>query len=77
MLRAASPTIPSAVRLAATPAEANSLATVVVAAADTALPARLFAIVCSNCGADATVPFRPRGDRPVYCSDCFSQMRNS
>ncbi len=36
-----------------------------------------FAVVCSNCGADATVPFRPRGDRPVYCSDCFSQMRNS
>ncbi len=21
------------------------------------------------------VPFRPRGDRPVYCSDCFSSMR--
>ena len=20
-------------------------------------------------------PFRPRGDRPVYCSDCFSSMR--
>ena len=36
-----------------------------------------FAITCSQCGADATVPFRPRGDRPVYCSDCFSQMRNS
>ena len=36
-----------------------------------------FPIVCSNCGVDATVPFRPRGDRPVYCSDCFSQMRNS
>ena len=35
-----------------------------------------FAIVCSNCGANATVPFRPTGDRPVYCSDCFSQMRN-
>lgn len=35
-----------------------------------------FSIVCANCGADATVPFRPRGDRPVYCSDCFSQMRS-
>lgn len=35
-----------------------------------------FPIVCSNCGADATVPFRPRGDRPVYCSDCFNQMRS-
>ena len=40
-------------------------------------PRESFPIVCSNCGVDATVPFRPRGDRPVYCSDCFSQMRNS
>ena len=27
--------------------------------------------VCAECGKDTTVPFRPRGDRPVYCSDCF------
>ena len=40
-------------------------------------PRESFPIVCSNCGVDATVPFRPRGDRPVYCGDCFSQMRNS
>ena len=40
-------------------------------------PREAFPIVCSNCGVDATVPFRPRGDRPVYCSDCFNQMRNS
>lgn len=31
--------------------------------------------VCSNCGRQTTVPFVPRGDRPVYCSDCFSQQR--
>ncbi|MDE6133374.1 MAG: zinc-binding protein, partial [Oscillospiraceae bacterium] len=23
----------------------------------------------------AKVPFRPREDRPVYCSDCFAKMR--
>ena len=34
-----------------------------------------FSIVCSNCGANATVPFQPRGDRPVYCGDCFNRMR--
>ncbi len=28
--------------------------------------------VCAQCGTDTMVPFRPRGDRPVYCSDCFS-----
>jgi CxxC-x17-CxxC domain-containing protein len=32
-------------------------------------------VTCSNCGKPATVPFVPRGDRPVYCSDCFNQMR--
>lgn len=33
--------------------------------------------VCAECGQDTTVPFRPRGDRPVYCSDCFSRMRDT
>ena len=33
--------------------------------------------VCAQCGSDTMVPFRPRGDRPVYCSDCFSTMRSS
>ena len=32
--------------------------------------------VCAQCGAQTQVPFRPRGDRPVYCSDCFSRMRS-
>ena len=39
-------------------------------------PREMYPIVCAECGNDATVPFRPRGDRPVYCSDCFSKMRN-
>ena len=34
-------------------------------------------VVCAECGKDATVPFQPRGDRPVYCSDCFSKQRAS
>ncbi len=24
---------------------------------------------------ETTVPFVPRGDRPVYCSDCYDQMK--
>jgi CxxC-x17-CxxC domain-containing protein len=32
--------------------------------------------VCSECGQDTTVPFKPRGDRPVYCSDCFNKQRS-
>ena len=28
---------------------------------------------CAECGKETQVPFRPSGDRPVYCSDCFSR----
>lgn len=34
-------------------------------------------VVCSQCGKDTQVPFRPSGDRPVYCSDCFSKRPQS
>ena len=34
-----------------------------------------FPIKCSNCGKDDTVPFEPRGDKPVLCRDCFRQNR--
>ena len=37
-------------------------------------PREMYAITCAECGNDAMVPFRPTGDRPVYCSDCFSKM---
>ena len=33
--------------------------------------------VCANCGRATTVPFIPREDRPVYCSDCFQSQRPS
>lgn len=35
----------------------------------------MFSVVCSECGKPAQVPFKPRGDRPVFCSDCFAQRR--
>ena len=35
---------------------------------------QLYDVVCSSCGKPAQVPFQPRGDRPVYCSDCYSQQ---
>ncbi|HVG00935.1 MAG TPA: CxxC-x17-CxxC domain-containing protein [Chloroflexia bacterium] len=31
-------------------------------------------VTCANCGKETQVPFVPRGDRPVYCSDCFSSV---
>lgn len=32
---------------------------------------QMYDAVCSACGKPCKVPFEPRGDRPVYCSDCF------
>ena len=40
-------------------------------------PAReMFQATCSGCGKVAEVPFQPRGDKPVYCRDCFSQRQS-
>ena len=38
-------------------------------------PRQMYAIKCATCGKDAQVPFEPRGDRPVYCSDCYSKTK--
>jgi CxxC-x17-CxxC domain-containing protein len=31
--------------------------------------------VCSNCGKETTVPFRPTQGRPVFCRECFQQKK--
>ena len=28
-------------------------------------------VTCAGCGQQTTVPFEPRGDRPVYCQNCY------
>ena len=33
--------------------------------------------VCASCGKATEVPFLPRGDRPVYCRDCYSSRARS
>ncbi|MEG1192882.1 MAG: CxxC-x17-CxxC domain-containing protein [Clostridia bacterium] len=37
----------------------------------------MYDVVCDSCGRPTQVPFQPRGDRPVYCRDCFDQQRQS
>jgi CxxC-x17-CxxC domain-containing protein len=32
--------------------------------------------ICSSCGAECEVPFKPTGDRPVYCNNCFKKGDN-
>jgi CxxC-x17-CxxC domain-containing protein len=31
--------------------------------------------ICAECGVETQVPFRPSGDRPVYCRDCFNASK--
>ncbi|MFA5338245.1 MAG: CxxC-x17-CxxC domain-containing protein [Candidatus Omnitrophota bacterium] len=37
----------------------------------------MFKTVCADCRKQCEVPFRPSGDRPVYCQDCFSRRKNA
>jgi len=34
-------------------------------------PREMHTATCARCGNEARVPFVPRGDKPVYCSDCY------
>ena len=34
---------------------------------------QMFPAVCAECGKNTEVPFEPRGDKPVYCRDCFQK----
>ncbi len=38
-------------------------------------PRQMFPATCAQCGKQTEVPFQPRGDKPVYCSDCFRKIR--
>ncbi len=39
-------------------------------------PREMFDAICSTCGKTASVPFKPRGDKPVYCRDCFTPRQS-
>lgn len=34
---------------------------------------RMYQTTCDQCGDRCEVPFRPSGDKPVYCNDCFGK----
>lgn len=38
---------------------------------------QMFKTICSKCGKECEVPFKPTGSKPVYCRDCFRTMRDS
>lgn len=33
--------------------------------------------ICSKCGNECELPFKPSGDKPVFCSKCFQSNRSS
>lgn len=34
-------------------------------------PKEMHKAKCATCGKDCEVPFKPSGNKPVYCNDCF------
>jgi CxxC-x17-CxxC domain-containing protein len=38
-------------------------------------PREMFPAVCAQCGQNTQVPFQPRGDKPVYCRDCYNKQK--
>ncbi|MFH1511500.1 MAG: CxxC-x17-CxxC domain-containing protein [Candidatus Woesearchaeota archaeon] len=38
-------------------------------------PAEKHKVTCAECGAEAEVPFKPDGKRPVYCGACYKKNR--
>lgn len=38
-------------------------------------PRTMHKIKCSQCGKDDEVPFKPIGDKPVYCKDCYFKSK--
>lgn len=33
--------------------------------------------ICAECGKECEVPFKPTGDKPVFCSNCFGKRESS
>ena len=38
-------------------------------------PREMHKAVCSDCGQECEVPFKPTEGRPVYCRDCFQKHK--
>ena len=38
---------------------------------------QVYIATCASCGGEAQLPFEPRTEKPVYCSDCFRVQRGS
>ena len=41
-----------------------------------ARPREMHKAICSDCKKECEVPFKPSGDRPVYCRECFAKHKD-
>jgi len=40
-------------------------------------PREMHKAICAECKKECEVPFKPSGDKPVYCKDCFMKRKDS
>lgn len=38
-------------------------------------PREMHKAICADCGQECKVPFKPSGDRPVYCKECYPKHK--
>ena len=38
-------------------------------------PREMHKATCGDCGNECEVPFKPSGEKPVYCNDCFQDHK--
>jgi CxxC-x17-CxxC domain-containing protein len=38
-------------------------------------PREMHKAVCSDCGKECEVPFKPTEGKPVYCKDCYAKRK--
>jgi CxxC-x17-CxxC domain-containing protein len=36
---------------------------------------KMYPAICATCGKECEVPFQPREGRPVYCSECYAEIK--
>ena len=40
-------------------------------------PREMHDVICAQCGKQTQVPFLPKNDKPVYCSECYAQRKGN
>ena len=44
--------------------------------ADHRAPRPMYRATCADCKKECEIPFKPSGDRPVYCKECFARRKS-